>query len=86
MSNFEGFLEDAAKASSGYRARGCQVGAMLNELDESDAAQVRHAISRPELTASSIYQALRSRLGDDITPSQYTINRHRRGLCKCEEK
>lgn len=71
------------ESTSGRRAPGCSVGKWLSTLTQEGRDAVEAALARKgELTTSAIGLAIRKR-GADI--SDFTIGRHRRGLCSCEK-
>ena len=58
---------------------------MLGQLAPELRAEVETVLQdRPEITAPAIRKALLSATGKGV-PSAYTIQRHRRGACACDE-
>lgn len=86
MNDFEDFIEDAEKASRHqYLRRGCALGGLMEQLSPVELFQVQTALDRKELTSTAIEKVLKARVDPWRVPSAYTIGRHRRGACKCEE-
>lgn len=81
MSKFENFAEEV-KATSVDVRRGCGVKALLDNLADADANQVKAVLEDRTVSARAIFNALRSRIGGDA-PSIYTIGRHRAKNCNC---
>ncbi len=79
------FVDDAENANrDGYLGRGCGLGTLLDQLGEGIRQEVLTVLrDRPDITAAAIRRALAKRF-DDV-PSANTIQRHRRGVCKCRE-
>ena len=70
------------ESNSGRRAPGCTVGKWIESLTLEGREAVEAALARKgELTTAAIGIAMRKR-GADI--SDFTIGRHRRGLCSCK--
>lgn len=83
MTSFADFEDDVRASNDPYRRRGCGVGALLKTLGEADAQRVNAVLSDETITSPAIYAALKRRV--ENAPSSYTINRHRRGTCQCDE-
>jgi hypothetical protein len=82
-------LEDDAKAASVNRGPRCGVGVMLDMVREEHGKAAVLSIMRTfknvRLTTASIHLALKSRIEPDYLPSAYSLGRHRKGACSCEE-
>lgn len=68
-------------AASTRRGPDCAVAVVLTELPADDADDLRIALSNVRYTATSIAKTLTTRgfrIGDT------SINRHRRGSCRCQ--
>ncbi|MFJ9848602.1 hypothetical protein [Streptomyces sp. NPDC101150] len=81
MSKWDDFVSEVERETFN-RGPECTVKVFADGLDSDARTAVVNAMSNRKLTSSGIYRALRARVGD-IAPSAHTINRHRRGDCKC---
>ena len=59
----------------------CTVGRLLDGLNDEDRATLLGWLQDKNLTTATITLALRSRIAPKI--GDYTIQRHRRKLCRC---
>lgn len=75
-------LTAEVEEASGNRAPGCTFGAWIKTLDKLGRIQVEAVLGRKELTTTAIARSLRKR-GAGV--SDFTIRRHRRGDCSCEQ-
>lgn len=63
----------------------CQVGLLLEHLDEESAGYLREALADRGLRGTSLHLAIRKKLGSDssFVPSLWSVGNHRRGNCRC---
>lgn len=67
-------------ASTGPR---CQVRTLLDNLPDEARLAVLDALFTRDLPSTAIRKALAKRVGDDATPSLWSIGNHRRRNCAC---
>lgn len=69
--------------SAGGPGPQCTVGAMLDKLNDGDAAAMKNALANPATKASDLSALLRAH-GYRIMP--HTLRRHRNDLCACSAR
>ena len=74
-------LLDEAKQERRRKGPPCTVSALLGRLSADDAAEVVAALADPDVPSAGLWRAMRGRGWD--TPTQQTLQRHRRGECSC---
>ena len=79
---WDDFLE-AAEGLSGTNYQKCGIALLLEKVDDEARKMIEVAMGRPELTSSAIMAALKQRMS--VKASEYTLRRHRRGLCSCQK-
>lgn len=80
--SWDNFL-DEAEAGSGTHYQRCGVALLFEKLSGEEAETLEKALKRPELTSSSIMAAIKRRV--DTKVSEYTLRRHRKGICSCSK-
>lgn len=78
--SWAGFAEEAKTRLR--KGPACGVALALAAVPAEVVAQVEAVIDDPEVQASAVARALRSRLGD-TAPAPFVVQRHRRGECTC---
>lgn len=59
----------------------CSIGNLLNTLEGDELAAFRHMLDTPaQWNATAIYNAVRD---EGLEIGRQSINRHRRGACRC---
>jgi hypothetical protein len=56
------------------------------EHGEAAVLSIVRTFRNVRLTTASIHKALKSRVEPDYLPSAYSLGRHRKGACSCEER
>lgn len=79
-SDFGSDVKQEAKAVQ--RGPRCAMGVLLDASEPKAREVLERVLNDRGNTSAAITRALRSRLGDDA-PSQFTVNNHRRGNCRC---
>ena len=74
-------LSDDAKQALVPRGPVCTVAALLARLPDGDAAEVVAALNDPHVPTAGLQRAMEARGWNP--PRQQTIQRHRRGECRC---
>jgi len=80
---FDQVLAQLPKSQAGPK---CTVGVLIKSLDSDEAASLKKAISTAgmqRIPSSTIATAIKSAYG--VSFGREALDRHRRGLCKCEE-
>lgn len=73
--------EEIAAESQRNRRTQCGIGSLLDRLEADDRRDVVAALEDMSIPSTVIARVLQRR-GWQV--SDYTLNRHRRGSCKCE--
>lgn len=63
----------------------CGVANMVQSLPEDAAIAIRNALANPWLSTTGLRRALVARLGEEVVPTRWVINHHRRGECSCKK-
>jgi hypothetical protein len=80
---FDQVLAAVPKTQAGPK---CTVGVLIKSLEPDEAASLKKAISTSgiqRIPSSTIATAIKSAYG--VSFGREALDRHRRGLCKCEE-
>lgn len=83
MTLFDQVLAQLPRTQAGPK---CTVGVLIKSLDPDESASLRKAIATTGLQripSSTIATAIKSAYG--ISFGREALDRHRKGLCKCEE-
>lgn len=75
-----GLADAIAAATADARPAGCSVGALLSTMDAADADVLRSALD--DGVVGTVLAAALKAEGHDV--SAYTLQRHRRGTCRCD--
>jgi hypothetical protein len=74
-------LVEEARADRPIKGPRCTVAVMLDGLGGDDRAEAVAALADPAVMSSALVRAM-ARRGWDV-PTQYVVQRHRRGECRC---
>lgn len=80
MTSFADALAAEQDAAKGYLNRGCKVRQALDALTDQDRATATTALDNPTVEGAVIARAFAA-LGQKVPA--YTVQRHRRGECRC---
>lgn len=83
-----GLIAPAVRESARAVSIKCPVGRLLRALDKGDAAELRAALTDPDVRHVDVERALRSRAVVDKyptapRPNAQAVSAHRQGACKC---
>lgn len=81
--DWHSFELDVVRLGSSAGGR-CGVAIMLDMLTEGQRAVVQRMLGSKMVTTAGLHRALVKRLGEENTPKDHTIARHRRGTCSCD--
>lgn len=73
-------LADEARASVTRKGGRCETGLLLDRLGEPDRSELLEALTDETVEGSALSRALKGR---GVYISQYSLQRHRRGACRC---
>lgn len=62
----------------------CTVGKLLDDLADADRGALQAALDDPSMTSARIFRALRKSFPGLRVPQQETLQRHRKGECRCD--
>lgn len=80
MTTFADALATEQAVSRGYQERGCQVRQALDRLPDADRDTAQAALDNPTVEGAAIARAFAA-FGERVPG--YTVQRHRRGDCRC---
>lgn len=78
------FADALADQQRTIKGPSCSVGALLDNLDDDQADEVRSAIHNHSVQLAAISRAIRAEFGAQVGTD--AVSRHRRGDCTCEAR